>query len=241
MNRTSQTRADHRGVSPRRLRWTVAVGLVASAAACVLMVSCNILSPAAYLAFGQSKAPAQYEIEDRTTVVFVDDRHTAIPMNATRIRREIADRVSMDLMEQEIVTDMISTRDVMVMARNRDREGELMSIDELGAAVGAQQVIYVEMISFRGTSDGYSPKPISACRIKVIDVPNRVRLFPAPDAGESFFPVTIESPPISPELYTSTEGRRQIENILAALLGDQIAKLFYKHVPDELGTRLDQQ
>ncbi|MHC4767766.1 MAG: hypothetical protein ACYTEI_03515 [Planctomycetota bacterium] len=241
MSRTSQDRHDRRGTSRRWLQWTVAVGLVASAAACVLMASCNILSPAAYLAFGQPKAPALYEPEDRTTVVFVDDRHNAIPMNATRIRREIADRISMDLMEQEVITDMISSRDAMVMARNRDREGQLMSIDGLGAAVGAQQVIYVEMISFRGTSDGYSPKPTASCRIKVIDVPNRVRLFPAPDADPPFFPVTIESPAISPELYTSTEGRRQIENILAALLGDQIAKLFYKHVPDELGTRLDPQ
>jgi hypothetical protein len=162
-------------------------------------------------------------------------------MNATRIRREIADRASMDLMEQEVITDMISSRDAMVMARNRDREGQLMSIDTLGESVGAKQVIYVEMTSFRGSSDGYSPKPTASCRIKVIDVPNRVRLFPGPDAEQPFFPVTIESPAISPDLYTSTEGRRQIESILAALLGDQIGKLFYKHVPDELGTRLDPQ
>ncbi|MHC4100552.1 MAG: hypothetical protein ACYSW1_06675 [Planctomycetota bacterium] len=53
--------------------------------------------------------------------------------------------------------------------------------------------------------------------------------------------MTVESPAISPDLYTSTEGRRQIESIMAVLLGDQIAKIFYKHVPDELGTRLDPQ
>jgi hypothetical protein len=212
-----------------------------AAVACVLMASCNILSPAAYLAFGQSKAPALYEPEDRPTVVFVDDRNNAIPMNATRIRREIADKVSTGLMEQEVITDMISSRDAMVMARNRDREGHLMSIDAIGAAVGAEQVIYVEMTSFRGSSDGYSPRPVAGCRIKVIDVPNRARLFPGPDADQPFFPVTVESPAISPDLYTSTEGRRQIESIMAVLLGDQIAKIFYKHVPDELGTRLDPQ
>jgi hypothetical protein len=217
------------------------VGLVVSTAACALMGSCNILGPAGYLAFGQPKAPALYEPQDRSTVVFVDDRNNAIPMNATRIRREIADKVSTDLMEQEIITDMISSRDAMATARNRDRDGELMSIDAVGAAVGAEQVIYIEMISFQGSPDGYSPRPTASCRLKVIDVPNRVRLFPAPDAEQPFFPVTVVSPPISPELYTSNEGRRQIESILALLLGDQIAKLFYKHVPDELGTRLDGQ
>jgi hypothetical protein len=169
---------------------------------CALMGSCNYLAPAAYLAFGQPKAPALYEPLDRSTVVFVDDRNNAIPMNATRIRREIADQVSTALMEQEVITDMIS---------------------------------------FQGSPDGYSPRPTASCQLKIIDVANRARLFPAPGGDQPFFPVTVISPPISPELYTSTDGRRQIETILAVLLGDQIGKLFYKHVPDELGTRLDPQ
>jgi hypothetical protein len=211
------------------------------AVTCVLLVSCNYLAPAAYLAFGQPKAPALYEPEDRPAVVFVDDRHNAIPMNATRIRREIADRVSTELMEQDVLTDVISTRDAMAMARNRDREGRLMSIDAIGEAVGAQQVIYVEMVSYQGSPDGYQPQPTASCRIKVIDVPNRQRLFPAPDADQPFFPVTVVSPPISPDLYTSTDGRRQIERALAVMLGSQIAKLFYKHQPDALGTRLTPQ
>jgi hypothetical protein len=208
---------------------------------CALMGSCNYLAPAAYLAFGQPKAPALYEPLDRSTVVFVDDRNNAIPMNATRIRREIADQVSTALMEQEVITDMISSRDAMAMARNSDRDGQLMSIEAIGAAVGAEQVIYVSMISFQGSPDGYSPRPTASCQLKIIDVANRARLFPAPGGDQPFFPVTVISPPISPELYTSTDGRRQIETILAVLLGDQIGKLFYKHVPDELGTRLDPQ
>ncbi|MHC4100551.1 MAG: hypothetical protein ACYSW1_06670 [Planctomycetota bacterium] len=130
MHKPWQSRTGRRGAALPRLGWTAAAGLVMAAVACVLMASCNILSPAAYLAFGQSKAPALYEPEDRPTVVFVDDRNNAIPMNATRIRREIADKVSTGLMEQEVITDMISSRDAMVMARNRDREGHLMSIDE---------------------------------------------------------------------------------------------------------------
>ena len=122
MNRMSRADRGHRDPSPRRIG---AAGLVASAVACVLMASCNILAPAGYLAFGQPKAPALYEPEDRTTVVFVDDRQNVIPMNATRIRREIADKVSADLMEQEVITDMISPRDAMAMARNRPMESDI--------------------------------------------------------------------------------------------------------------------
>jgi hypothetical protein len=238
MHHTSRADSRSPAASPRRI---VALGLAVPAVACGLMASCNILAPATYLALGQGKVDAAYDPQDRPTVVFVDDRHNAIPLNATRIRREIADKVSTGLMEQDVVTEVISPRDAMAMARNRDREGQLMSIEAIGEAVGAQQVIYVEMTNFQGSPDGYSPRPTAGCRLKVIDVPNRERLFPGLDSDQSWYPVRVVSPPISPELYTSNEGRRQIESVLAVLLGDQVAKLFYRHVPDELGTRLNPQ
>jgi hypothetical protein len=231
------TTAGRRGPDRR----VAAIALGASACVCCLTASCNIVAPAAYIAIGQGKVPAAYEPQDRPTVVFVDDRQNVIPLNASRIRREIADKVSTDLLEREVLTDVIDARDAMSVVRNRDREGQLMSIDTIGAAVGAQQIIYIEMLSFRGSPDGYSPKPSAACRLKMIDVPNRTRLFPPPTAEQPWFSVEVTSPAISPELYQSTGGRRQIESILAALLGDQVGKLFYKHVPDELGTRLNPQ
>jgi hypothetical protein len=203
--------------------------------------SCNIVAPAAYLAFGEGKVPAAYEPLNRPTVVFVDDRQNTIPMNASRIRREIADKVSTDLMQREILTDMISARDAMAVVRNQDREGHLMSIDMIGAAVGAEQIIYIEMLSFQGSTDGYSPRPTAACRLKIVDVPNRTRLFPPPDSDQSWYPVEVVSPPISPDLYQSTEGRRQIEQMLAALVGDQVGKIFYKHERGDLGNRLATQ
>jgi hypothetical protein len=233
---TPRNGAGRLGPDPR-----AALGLVLLSALCCLTASCNIVAPAAYVVLGEGKVPAAYEPQDRPTVVFVDDRQNVIPLNASRIRREIADKVSTDLLEQEVLTEVIAARDAMSVVRNRDREGQLMPIDTIGEAVGAEQIIYIEMLSFKGSPDGYSPRPSAACRIKMIDVPNRARLFPPPTADQSWFPVEIVSPPISPELYQSNEGRRQIESILAVLLGDQVGKLFYKHVPDELGTRLTPQ
>ena len=52
------------------------------------------MAPAAYVVLGEGKVPAAYEPQDRPTVVFVDDRQNVIPLNASRIRREIADKVS---------------------------------------------------------------------------------------------------------------------------------------------------
>ena len=168
---------DHAAPQTRRV---AALGLGLLAGLCCLTASCNIVAPAAYLTVGQDKVPAAYEPQDRPTVVFVDDRQNVIPMNASRVRREIADKVGTDLLEKEVLTEVIAAQDAMAVVRNRDREGQLMSIDTIGEAVGAEQVIYIEMISFRGSPDGYSPRPSAACRLKMIDVPNRTRLFPPP-------------------------------------------------------------
>lgn len=203
-----------------------------------LGTSCNIIGPAAYLTMGQPKREAAYELADRPTVVFVDDRMNAIPINASRLRRAIADKATQDLMDQEILTTTISPRDAMTLARNSDREGELLSIGEIGQRVGAEQVIYVEMISFRGSPDGFTPRAAGACRVKVIDTVSRTRLFPPPDDEKEYVEVQAVSPPFSMELFQSSQGRAQIEQMLAGLLGDQVGKLFYKHVPDEIGSHL---
>jgi hypothetical protein len=229
------------GHATPRTRWIAALAPGLLAGACGLIASCNIVTPAAYLALGQGNVSAAYAPVDRPTVVFVDDRRNVIPMNATRIRRAIADKVGTDLMENEVLTKVIAAQDAMSVVRNRDREGQLMSIDTIGAAVGAEQIIYIEMLSFKGSPDGYSPRPTAACQLKMVDVPNRTRLFPPETAEAPWFPVEVVSGPISPELYQSTTGRRQIESLLAAQLGDQVAKVFYKHEAEPLGTRLDRQ
>jgi len=213
----------------------------ACAVVAAVMVSCNILSPAAFLAMGQTKTPAMYELENRPTVVFVDDRNSAIPINATRIRRSIADLLTDELMARKLVTQTISPRDAMALARRRDREGNLMSMEAIGEAVGAEQLIYIEMLSFRGSSDNVTPRPAAVCRVKVIDIVARTRVFPPVGGDSDWQQVAALGQPMSLELYRNSEGRRQIERSLSAAIADQVCKLFYKHVPDELGSRLTPQ
>jgi hypothetical protein len=216
-----------------------AVAIIISVAA--VMGSCNILQPAAYLAMGQSKAPAKYVLEDKPTVVFVDDRNNAIPINSSRVRRAVADDVTNQLMSRDLVTMTISPRDAMAISRNQDREGKLMSMGALGAAVGADQLIYIEMLSYRGSPDNVTPRPSAACRLKVIDVANKARMFPGPDSEKEWQEIIVQGAPVSPELYRSSAGRREIEQMLAATIADKVTKLFYKHIPDELGSRLTPQ
>jgi len=223
-------------MTAERATGAVAMGITASVAA--FLGACNILQPAAYLAMGQPKVPAKYELENRPTVVFVDDRNNAIPINSSRVRRAVADDVTRQLMSRKLVMMTISPRDAMALSRNQDRQGKLMSMGAIGETVGAEQLIYIEMLSYRGSPDNVTPRPSAACRLKVIDIVNKTRVFPAPGADKDWQDVIVQGAPVSPELYRSSAGRRQIEQMLAAAIADGVTKLFYKHIPDELGSRL---
>lgn len=203
----------------------------------IAATGCNILGPAGYIVMGQGEVDAKYTLEDRPTVVFIDDRDNLV--NPVMFRRVIADVVSRELMTRELVTRTISPNDAMQLVARYDTNKEVMPIDAIGQAVGAEQIIYVEMISFDESIDGTTPRAAGSCRVRVIDVENRTRLFPAPQADVPYHPVQVMTEEFSTELYRSRTARMQISEALAERLGDQIAKLFYRHESRELGRRLD--
>jgi hypothetical protein len=139
-------------------------------------------------------------------------------------------------MARKIVTRTISPHDAMSLASRHDTHKNVMPVDALGRAVGAEQIVYVEMLVFQD-SEGQVPRPVAACRVRVIDVENRERLFPPPDAERPFRVLEVRMREVNPDLYRSRATRYQISESLANELGDRIAKLFYKHERD-LGGRL---
>jgi hypothetical protein len=200
---------------------------------------CNLVTPAAYILTGPPTVPARFELEDRPTLVFVDDRGNAMKSNATILRATIAERVSQDLMEQGILTTTISPRDAIAYATSRDRHQKLVAIDDLGRAVGAEQIIYVQMLSFRGNEDGVTPKPTASAQVRVIDVVNRARLFPTEEDQKAAHAVSIELPAIDPGAFRSAANRLKIHRAMADELGDEVGKVFYTHDYKDIGERLE--
>lgn len=197
---------------------------------------CNIVGPASYIVMGQGKVDAEYALQDRPTVVFIDDRENLV--NPVMLRRAIAEKASEELMVQEIVTRTISPSDAIQLVSRYDTNEEVMPIDAIGRAVGAEQIIYVEMVSFDESMDGFTPRAAGTCRVRVIDVANRARLFPPPEADVPYRTLQVVTEEVSTELYRSRTSRMQIGELLAAQMGDRIAKLFYHHEARELGRRL---
>ncbi len=197
--------------------------------------SCNYLVPAAYIVEGPPSIDAQYTLPDRKTVVFVDDRSNIL--SRTQLRAVIGDKVATDLMKKGLVTETIASRDAIAIARKDETVDKPIPISEIGQRVGADTIIYVQMKDFSLSDPGGVARPSATATVKVIDVTGRSRLYPAPSelTGQ---PVSTDMREVSNDLYQSTSGRRQIEDSLAAEIGSEVAKLFYKHERVELGKNL---
>lgn len=197
--------------------------------------ACNIVAPVAYLAGGPPKKPAQHELdEDRPTVIFVDDRSNAAPRRS--LRTSIGQEAESVLIEQGVVEQekMIASSSTIRVAL-QERFGEPRSIDAIGEAVGAEVVIYVELVSWAMASDG-ALSPQGRINVKVLDVLNDARLWPAGPDGRT---ITIQLPPITGGAPQNRAELNAMEERLARRIGLEVARLFFAHEPDALSGRLD--
>ncbi len=206
--------------------------LLLTAGTLTAAVACNIITPAAYIIEGPASDDAQYTLPDRKVVIFVDDRKSVL--SRTQLRTTIGDKVAADLLAKKLVPEAVASRDAVAVARREESAGKQLSTAEIGEKVGAEVVIHVRMVSFELSEPGGNPRPNAVALVKVIDATNRARLFPAdPEAPGAEVRSTMNE--VGMDLYNSTTGRRSIEDLLAANLGDRIGKLFYKHERNELG------
>ena len=215
---------------------SAALGVVAA----LLLAGCNYAVGIAYLIEGPGKIPPAFVLPpERSTVVFVDDRANTIATSGQALRRTIADRVTTDLLTREIVATMIDSRDAMAFVAANDRHSTPLPMDAIGREVGAEVVIYVEMAMFTESPDGVTPRPTAQCRVRVIDVAARSRLFPPNEGTQASWPVEAVLREVDPALFRSQSSRLKILQLLAEETGDQIAKLFYEHERVDLGEHLE--
>ncbi len=211
----------------RQSPWIAALVTVAA-----LGNGCNIITPGAYILSGPPKAEAAYTLPPKKTVVVIDD--TTNHMSRVAMRVEMGEAVAESLLEQDLVPEVISTRDAIAFMRRSDSAGNSMSIQRIGEALGVDQVVYVKVDQFSLVGSGIDRSPEAVALVKVIDVTSGQRLWPS--AGAEAVRGTLID--INPELISTSAGRRELEDKLARDTGEEVAKLFYSHERRELGGRL---
>lgn len=195
----------------------------------LLPAGCNIVTPVAYAIHGPDKVEPAFELDKQaTTVVFVDDPASQVAQR--RLRYTMADNATRTLLEKKIVADMLDSRTIL-NAATKERYGEPMSITELGKAVGADVVIYAVVSKFSMSPEQGTFVPTAQLRVKVIDVANGQRVWPASESGY-LVDVRIKA---RPGVTGADNGQMAIEQELADRAGLGLAQLFYKHeLPDSV-------
>lgn len=219
------SRYAQRGCSGRLAR------LAALGAFVLAGAGCNIVGPIAYAIHGPGNVEPVAILEPEQTVVyFIDDPSSKLAQR--RLRYTMADVASRTLLEKEIVTDVLDSRTIL-NAASRERQGDRMSISELGKAVGADTVIYAVVTNFSIAAEQGTFVPIASLRVKIIDVADGVRTWPDSEAGY-LLEVRLAQ---RPSTTGQDRGRLAIETQLAEQAGLALAQLFYKHEITESALR----
>jgi hypothetical protein len=119
---------------------------------------------------------------------------------------------------------------VSALASTRPTSWRKASIPEIGRAVGAKQVVYIDIISDVVTHDGGTGmiNASTSARVRVVDATNGATLWPT-DASAGW-PVSYQSPMYDTSRPDVNEiiVRQKVQKAVAA----QVARLFYNFKPD---------
>lgn len=208
---------------------------IALGAGALLMGSCNIVAPIGYLVHGPEKIEAVYDLDPaKTTVVFIDDTRSSVLPSRT-VRSKIGEAAEAVLLNDAKIARMIASKDVMAVA-DREKYSRQMGIVELGEAVQADVIIYVTMDSFALVQETENYRPISACRIRVVDVKEKKQIFPQEVAKAHS--LVVEAPYRTGNLPANNE-RSRLYLEFADRVGKAIGNVFVKHEKKPDNGRLD--
>jgi hypothetical protein len=185
---------------------------------------CNIVGPAFLLVHGPEKTSKVHTLEkQRPTVVFIDDRSSAVPRRGLRVI--MGQQAEQTLLSEGVLKDAISSESALAAA-SKDRYGQPLSITDIGKAVGAEVVVYITIDRFALSPDGSSFTPTVDARAKVVDVIKDARVWPDDERGFAFTVQMRQRQGFAPA-DASSIAKAQSE--LAADAGLGIAQLFFDH------------
>lgn len=195
---------------------------------CLLTFSgCNIIGALAYKASGDPKIKAQYApAADRTTLVLVENYHNpaSLRLESDAVARHLAEELTMHQ-----VAPVVDPTEAESLRQARGEGYRKMPVDAIGRALGAGQIIYVDLERFELSqalaSDMTGGR--AEARVRVVSDAGEV-LWPADSAAGRAVEVKVQPQRAAPAAGGESAARHQLH----AALADRIAKLFYDWTAD---------
>ncbi len=179
-----------------------------------------------FKAFGPAKVAAKYEPLKQSTLVLVENYHNPA------LTEFDADEISRGVVEELKKNDVVPVIDVDKLNALRDADHTkyaAMTIPAIGKAVGAKQVIYVDLIEAGVETDPSQSamRGQAVARVRLVDVESGNTLWPL-DSPNQGYSVGAELPYSQGDASTAVTMHGQ----LITSLSSQIAKLFYAWKPE---------
>lgn len=211
-----------------------------------LLVGCGGEGYFSHLVSGGDKVPALYTLEERPTLILVDD--PADRFADPNLPLTVAINIEHHLKQNEVLVDkIIAQRKVADLQAKHGLDFASMPVDRVGRELEAEQVIYVliDDVALENVPGVFRPK--ATAQVKVIDVKTGRRLFPNPPAPNQPIETTpTRGHPIVTEMsykgsdINSRGTLTQLKRQLAETVGRDAARLFYKWKPPEIGHRFEE-
>lgn len=220
------------------MRWVaVAIGLVAAGGA----GGCQIAG--LFGALSGDLVRAEYRLEDRPTLVMVEDPDDAL--GETALAGVVARSVENHLRARKVLrhSPLIDQRELHQVVLELGDDYAQAPIDRIGRLVGAEQVIHVNVHSVRLLREMGVREPVVEVEVKIIDAEHSRRLFPEaasfdatgePRPGRRI--VTQMDPSAARELDQGSQS--QLMRQISERAGRDVARLFYNWYRNERGERL---
>jgi hypothetical protein len=192
----------------------------------VTAVGCQAVAAAAIVFQPPPKSEAKYVPTTRPIVVFVDsDRQSG---NAGTVRETITALIVDELREHK-VGPIIDIDQLYNLRTKNAKAFRSMKVDEVGKKVGAEQVIFVDIVDAQiiVNSGGQLIKGKAQAFVRVVDVPTGQTLWPT-NLNDGW-PVMVESKYKSGNESSADSMREEMVRAMAS----SVAKLFYTYNLEE--------
>lgn len=198
-------------------------------AACITLPGCGLVGVVADKVAGDRPVPAVYTPDALAPLVVIAENYrdpNSDGSDAYRVQQLVSERLSENNVAPVISADRVdAVRDRSPSAYRK------MSVIDIARAVGAKQVMYVDLASVAVGSQvgGDSLKGVGSANVKLIDVDSGTVLFPRDnDAGA---PVAFESE-LRRRTAEVTPDRVRAETLVG--LSGRISRMFHSYLPSDL-------
>ncbi len=187
---------------------------------------CEIAGVLLHQLIGEPPVDAQYDLPKGPTLVLVENYRSpdAIQFDADQISHAVTDEL-----KKPGKIEVINPDKVLALRDEDESKYRTMNIAAVGKAVGAKQVIYVDLVESEVNKDP-SAGAVSAqatARVRVVDSETGRTLWPSNATAGKELSQPIDFQQVDPSHVAAMHTQ------LLTKLSSKIAKLFYRWSPDD--------